>query len=434
MDAKVTLSIDEGPARGRYEYVERDTCFLGRKSGHALAIPDTAETRNISRTHCMFDISPPLASIRDFGSLNGTFVNGEKIGSRDKGQTPEEGAKLDLPVRELRDGDVVRVGPVELRVVVEGDRGRRTVASADAQIRDVLEEIDDGIVAGLPRRYAPMRLLGKGGQGVVLLARDTVEGRECAVKMMLPTVEVGEREEAYFLREVSALMSLDHPNIVKGIDSGVQDGRIFLVCEFCSDGSLHDLVARRGPLNPDVAVPLALDVLDALEYAHNRRVSVPAMGVAKGLVHRDVKPANILLANVDGARRAKLADFGLAKAFDFAGYSGLSFSNATIGTFVFMSRLQFENFKYAKPRVDVWATAATLYWALTGGDYVRDFESLEPHAIMKAILNTDPVPIRARAAEVPARLAEVIDEALIEGSDGRIATAAEFGAALRAAL
>jgi serine/threonine protein kinase len=145
-------------------------------------------------------------------------------------------------------------------------------------------------------------------------------------------------------------------------------------------------------------------------------------------VHRDLSPHNILLDETDGApSTAKVADFGLAKAFDQAGLSGLTRTGVAAGKPWFVPRQQVINFRDASPAVDVWATAACLYHALTA-EYPRDFpRGKDPWQV---ILQTEPVPIRQREPGISPALAEVIDTALREQPAIGFATAAEFREAL----
>jgi serine/threonine protein kinase len=184
---------------------------------------------------------------------------------------------------------------------------------------------------------------------------------------------------------------------------------------------MNDLMKRRGGRLPlDVAVDVALAALDGLHHAHGQ-----------GVVHRDVSPSNILLdAADDGIVTVKIADFGIAKAFDRAGLSGLTRTGQTAGKPTFMSRQQVINFRKAAPAVDVWALAASLYAALTGSP-PRDFpRGKDPWQV---VLQSPTVPIREREPGIPRTLANVIDKALRERPEIGFQTAAELRQALREA-
>lgn len=184
------------------------------------------------------------------------------------------------------------------------------------------------------------------------------------------------------------------------------------------------------------AMRIVFQALEGLHYAHNAeapnvKLADGSYGLGKGLVHRDIKPANIFLSGAGSSQVAKLADFGLAKAFDIAGLSGLTRTGKIGGTPLFMPRQQVLNFKYAKPDVDVWAVAATLYFMITGM-IVRDF--VQGKDVWQNIIQCDPVPIRKRKAALPKKLADVIDFALVEKPMIGFKTAAEFKQALQKAL
>ncbi|HET6705150.1 FHA domain-containing serine/threonine-protein kinase [Amycolatopsis sp.] len=328
----------------------------GRGDDCGLRVPDP----EASRVHCRFTIEPPHVEVRDLGSRNGTRVNG-----------------VLAEQSELADGDEVRVGSTTLRI---------TVSPAEFP------------------GYALEHELGRGAQGVVFLARDTTTGEPVALKVLH---DVRPDTAGLFLREIANVRALRHPNIVDF--RGVGDEPVpFLVSTYCPGGS----VDRLGRLTAREAVPIILGVLAGLAYAHGAelpevRLADRTTTTARGLVHRDVKPQNVLL---DGGI-ARLADFGLAKAFDVAGFSGHTRTGELGGSLEFVPRAQVLNYRYAPPWVDVWATAATLYWMLTGRP-PRDFPlGADPVAV---VLRENPVPVRAREPSVPPRLAELVDRTLTE--------------------
>src|SRR5262249_20373052 len=156
-------------------------------------------------------------------------------------------------------------------------------------------------------------------------------------------------------------------------------------------------------LPPSEAVALVVQALDGLEYAHQAPIPFVRLDdggylPGHGLVHRDVKPSNLFLSGSGAERVVQVGDFGLSKAFDDAGLSGLTRTGVTMGTPEFLPRQQVVEFKYAKPEVDVWAAAATLYYLLTGA-YPRDF----PRGVDRwlAVLQSAAVPIRRRNPSVP---------------------------------
>jgi eukaryotic-like serine/threonine-protein kinase len=465
MTATVTLTVTAGKSAGQtYEYTERTTCLIGRADDCDPRIGDL----QVSRHHCLLDVNPPDVRIRDFGSLNGTFVNDTEIGRRRKDQTPEQGARLFHREQDLKDGDQVRLGTgTTLRISVCsaassaeqaparcGQCGRDVAAEVGARrggfvcaackrdpravVAALLRKAAEGNPAVAPvRGYSVVRELGRGGQGVVYLAEHHGSGRLMALKMLLAEVAVEERARNGFLREIESTRVLRHVNVVELLDSGSTDGTFFFASEFCDGGSVTDLLRDAGRRLPiDEAVEITAQALTGLAYAH----AVPVPGVrradgkveaSRGLVHRDIKPSNILLAGTGARATVKLADFGLAKAFDGAGLSGHTRTGSVGGTVAYMSRQQILDYKFAKPEVDVWAMAATLYHMLTGST-PRDFP---PHKDPITVVLREPaIPIREREPSVPRRLAAVVDAALVDTPRIAVTSADEFRTALIDAL
>src|ERR671924_507825 len=169
------------------------------------------------------------------------------------------------------------------------------------------------LIAG---RYELEQLVGSGGMSNVFRAHDRLLERTVALKILH---EHFMRDDAYverFRREARAVAQLAHPNIVTVIDRGEQDGRQFIVFEYVDGMNLKELVEREGPLSPREAIELALQVARGLAFAHEH-----------GLVHRDVKPQNVLL---DGDGRAKVTDFGIARSLDVE--HGMTQTGTVLGT------------------------------------------------------------------------------------------------------
>jgi serine/threonine-protein kinase len=505
MPARITLCVTRGKLLGKeFTFEDRTTCLIGRSPDCQVQLPSDDDHRLVSRHHCLLDINPPDVRIRDFGSRNGTYVNGTMIGRRAAHQGAEEGARLVFPEKDLKDGDEIELGKTVFRLAVvlptlcawcgaevadedrstaesgagvrcracqnmdgptrtftpssqtvtvcsqcgrdvsgEAAAGRRGDYVCEACKQDPLQLVER-LLAGAGAASTPvaiegyeiLRELGRGGMGAVYLARQVQTGEQVAIKVMLPRVAADERATQLFLREVENTRLLSHPNIVQVRGHGNSGGAFFFLLDYCDGGTVTQLVRDRdGRLSPEEAVPIALQALAGLEHGHavvvpnaRRADGQPAVG---GILHRDLKPSNILLCGSGPGRVAKIADYGLGKAFDQAGLSGLTQTGQVSGTPAFMPRQQVINFKYAKPEVDVWALAATLYFMLTGVP-PRDFPDDEDR--FRIVLETPAVPIRRRNSDLPARLAEVIDEALLDKPAIPFKTAAVFRQHLEAAL
>ncbi|CAM5624715.1 Serine/threonine-protein kinase PknD [Streptomyces tanashiensis] len=411
MAAEVRLSVAVVGAQSMtFSYGERGTVIVGRAAD--CAIVASADQRQVSRHHCAFDIDPPTVRVRDLGSRNGTYVNGVRIdgpGSR---------------AHDLADGDEIRVGTLLLRVSSVDD-GSPAPADGDAD-----EQIDG---------YTIVREIGRGAQGIVYLARQQDSGESLALKVLRPEVAIHPEAVNGFLREIKNTRVLQHPNLVRFRDAGSTGTLLYFACEYCEGGNLAQRVIEQGgTLTPAVAIALIRQVLDGLAYAHSAplpavRLSDGTTAPARGLVHRDIKPQNVLLSGAGPTPVVKIADFGLAKAFEHAGLSDYTRSGAVGGSVAFMPRAQMVNYKYATPAVDVWASAACLYWALTRST-PRDFpEGTDP---LRVVLREPAVPIRKRNAALPTGLAALVDDILAveDPREGVTPSAQEFRRALEEAM
>ncbi len=441
-----------------YTYTERAICVIGRDDTCNIQVPTTSEFGLISRNHCLLNINPPQIAIRDLGSKNGTYVNDQKIGQRPKHLTPEEAKQLPYVETELKDGDTIRIDTLLIQVSIpttppleadtiqfpEAQQQQQTeqiiIAPPQGNLMDFVKGWLKKIVGGdrpapslLPiQGYFLSDVLGTGAFGEVYLATHDKTQKQVALKVMLPEVAQYPRQKEQFLREVENTKPLNHPNIVQLMDYGFSEGIFYFTLEYCAAGNLEQYCTdRTQPLTVSEALDITLPILDGLYYAHN--IEVPfvkkrdgGLGKGKGLVHRDLKPSNILLTRQDGKLIPKIADFGIAKAFDQAGLSGLSRSGQHLeGTFQFMSRKQIMEFKYAKPDTDVWAAAACLYYLLTL-QYPRDFQG-DP---LLTVLQTKPIPLQRRNPQIPTAIAQVIDQALQDENNLYFQDALSFKQAL----
>jgi WD40 repeat protein/serine/threonine protein kinase len=464
---KVVLAVTEGSLKGQeYEFGDRTTCVIGRAKDCNLQLPNDEHHKTISRYHCLLDINPPAIRIRDLGSLHGTYVNGQIIGRRLPNQTPEEVSQMSFPEHDLTTGDEIKLGKTLFQVRVDGalDEANlptsiapavdqtvigRTPANGDhaslnsapahnlAAANSLLQPRDaqphDQIAPSI-EGYTILRQLGSGALGTVYLALSHHTEERVALKILTPKTVVRSGVIDAFLQEVTSTKILQHQNIVQLLDAGYVSGAFFFALEYCDGGNVADLMQQRGGrLSIDEALPIILQVLEGLEYAHTLALPGAQQGngsQAQRLIHRDLKPTNLLLTYAPGARIAKIAEYGLAKAFDQAGLGGLATRGTTADMTRFMPRQQAVNFKYASPSVDVWACAACLYHMLTGS-YPRDFTGKDPYL---AVLQNQPVPISQREVTIPPALAEVIDYALVDNPDIHFKAAADFKQALRQVL
>jgi len=441
---KVVLVVMDGSLKGQeFEFSDRTTCVIGRAKDCNLQLPNDEFHKTISRYHCLLDINPPAIRIRDLGSLHGTYVNGQIIGRRLPNQTPEQVAQMNFPEHDLTTGDEIKLGKTIFQVRIEGTIDEINMPTSIVPPTNqtfigegtAASEIYTDAATPALDGYTILRQISDKASGTVHLALNHQREERVALKLLVPKIIVRAPVVESFLQEIEQTKALQHPNIVRLLDSGYSNGKFFFASEYCDGGNVADLMQQRGGrLSIDEALPIILQVLDGLEYAHHLVApSQPSNGAfarRQQLVHRDLKPTNILLTYPPGSRIAKIADYGLVKAFDQAGLSGLTTSGAAADTARFMPRQQAVNFKYSSPEIDVWASAACLYHMLTGA-YPRDFTGKDPFL---AVLQNQPVPIRQRDASVPHFIAEVIDRALVDDPEIHFKSATEFKQALKQVL
>lgn len=494
MSGRVKLQVIEGPMKGKeFVFEEHDAFLFGRMPDCHACFPNDQQ---VSRHHFIMEANPPDARIRDLGSLNGTYVDDVKYGSRKPGETPEEGARRQYTEVDLKSGSRIRVGQTILTVLLEGaleccqcgrsipeqsrERsawigGTFICAECKAKLismsepvkgpepvrcqkcgKDVSGEIGQArrgdYVCEACRKAAeedPMKLLvelfrqagrlqggdripaiegyeilkrlGKGAFGAVYLARRKTDKEQVAIKVMLAKVAVDENARNRFIREIEVVKMLHHDHVVSLFEHGSSGSGFYFVMELCEKGSVADLMVRRGgKLSLKEATPIMLQALDGLIYAHEQ-----------GIVHRDLKPQNLLLSGSFATRSAKVSDFGFAKDFEKAGFSGMTVTGAVAGTPPFMPREQVTNFKYVQPVSDVWSIAATFYNMLTG-EFCRNFAGNKDP--MEVILEGEIIPIRKRDMTIPKPVADVIDHALANKLEDRIQTVGEIKRELEKAL
>jgi serine/threonine protein kinase len=263
------------------------------------------------------------------------------------------------------------------------------------------------------QQFGPYKItekLGEGGMAVVYKGYQQSLNRNVAIKVLRQELAQDEEFVARFRREALAVADLNHPNILHVYDAGFVQGMYYIVMAYVDGGSLRDLVGQ-GPLEPEYALSIASQVADALHHAHQR-----------GIIHRDVKPNNILLSR-DG--RPLLADFGIAKALHES--SGLTRTGMSIGTPEYMAPEQIQGQK-VDGRTDIYSLGIVLYEMLVGW---APFSSTTPVAALYKQVNEPPPPLRQANINVPAWLEAVVNRALAKSPQERYQQASDFADALR---
>ena len=261
--------------------------------------------------------------------------------------------------------------------------------------------------------------IGRGGMAVVFRARDERLRRLVALKVLAPALAGDEQFRRRFIRESRAAAAVDDPHIIPVFEAGEAAGALFIAMRFVPGGDVYSLVRRTGPLSASRAVAIVSPVASALDAAH-----------AAGLVHRDVKPANMLLDTRPGRPdHVYLSDFGLSKGA-VSTSAGLTGGGHFLGTLDYISPEQIEG-ERADGRADQYALACSAYEMLTGAP---PFRSGEAAALMYAQLRHPPPALTSRRPDLPAAADQVLARALAKNPAGRYPTCRDFADALRAAF
>ena len=263
----------------------------------------------------------------------------------------------------------------------------------------------------LDDRYEARDLLGRGGMAKVYLAHDKVLDRDVALKVLREEFAEDEEFVERFKREALSAASLSHPNIVSVYDRGeAEDGTSYIAMEYVPGGTLKERISSSGPLDPGVAVSLALQIAEALGAAHEC-----------GVVHRDIKSQNILLT---ATGEAKVADFGIARAADA---TTISHPGDILGTAKYMSPEQAAD-KPATPKSDLYSFGVVLYEMLTGK---LPYTAESPVAVSMKHLNEPLRPPKELNPEMPEDLNVLVTMLLAKDPEDRYESAAEVAEDLR---
>ncbi|HSS79767.1 MAG TPA: protein kinase [Gaiellaceae bacterium] len=263
-------------------------------------------------------------------------------------------------------------------------------------------------------RYELAELVGTGGMSSVYRAHDRLLERDVALKVLHEQFTADTDYVERFRREARSVAQLSHPNIVTVIDRGEQDGRQFIVFEYIDGENLKSLVEREGALPEDEAVRLTLQVARGLGFAHDN-----------GLVHRDVKPQNVLL---NGAHQAKVTDFGIARSLDVKG--GLTQTGTVMGTSDYIAPEQARG-AHVDEQSDIYSLGVVLYELLTGE---VPFPGDNFVAVAMRHINEPPPSVREHRPDVSPRVDAAIRRAMAKEPRDRFGSMNEFCAELTASL
>ena len=438
--ARVRLRVIEGPHTGlSWTFGEPTRIVVGRQSPSHLKLPDE---RAASREHLHLHIDPPVAELVDNESRNGTSVNGVR-----------------LVAATITDGDVISIGRtqmafellrtepvadhlshehsapsdiqltasrffeepvVEQLVSVAAQPDPRLSNSDIEQTRVAMPEFDvecdqiDQLPAenfNTPRRigdYHLVALLGQGAMASVYLAKHRESSEAFAIKQVRKDVPITQKMIDLFLRETSVITGLNHPRIVRAFHSGVWESMPYLVLEYIDKLHFDTLLQHHNVTDRiKVATWTISRVLQAIHYAHD-----------KGVVHRDIKPDNILAYREDQRLQVKLSDFGLAKFIASSPDSAMTGERSFRGSVAYMAPEQFESARDVGPLADLFSCGACLYRLVTGQVPNR---VLNPKQTL-ATLDED--------TTIPIALRKVIRKSIEIQPQNRFQTATEMAEAL----
>jgi pSer/pThr/pTyr-binding forkhead associated (FHA) protein len=403
--------VTAGPAQGS-RLTPGDSLLLGREVSGAGSLSDDVQ---LSRRHARIarDERGELG-IEDLGSANGTFVNGERVHGR----------------RTLRVGDSVRVGLTTLKL--SDERRAPGPAAVDAgPLRAAppapgkphpaaMAAVDEGALGEPVPELRPgsvfagcrvEEVIGRGDMGVVYRAEELALQRWVALKLILPEHSRDQHFRERFRRESKIAAAIDHPNVIPIFDAGDENGVLFIVMRLVEGTDLRSVIAAEGPLEPLRSARIVRQVGGALDAAH-----------ARGMLHRDVKPSNVLLT---GADHVYLSDFGLAK--QAAADGQLTRQGSIVARAEYVAPEQVLNQRVG-PGADIYALGCLLFEVLTGEPPYARWEA--GPAALAHVDAPPPSPLAVRP-ELPGRFDEVVRRAMAKDPAERYRSAGELG---RAAL
>lgn len=348
------------------------------------------DDRSADQRHAMFRFCDDSYVIEDLNTESGTFLNGHRV---------KRSA--------VKDGDEIRCGNTTFAIRFRAsDPLTATVIPADARMAEVLTEPEQGDLLPTIQGYEVIARLGQGALGEVYRAKQLGTNRDVAIKCIRPELHADEKVRTLFVREASIATQMKHRSIVDCVGFGFTESRPFLVMEYLPSEDLETIVLKHSPTRRiRLAVKVMLQVLEGLRYAHE-----------KGIVHRDIKLANILAYRIDGKLHVKIADFGMAKAFETAGHSGITGSEELRGTVAYMSPEQLTDSRSAGPDSDLYAAIVCLFRLLTG-EFPYPAGTVSQTIYRR--LNESPRRVREFNTEVSDDLALIVDSGLSQFAEQR---------------
>ncbi|MBF0463636.1 MAG: protein kinase [Nitrospirae bacterium] len=491
---KVTLDVIAGPNTGeRFMFTESDTFLVGRSKKAHLRL-NKKDDLFISRTHFILEIRRNVCYITDINSTNGTLVNDKRIDRaelHDDDEITIGNTKIKVRIdhddtqkyhyvycsvcKENVDNEVddnvaqserefmaytckaCRAKNKELATIRKhsGLLKQHTCVSCGCDMTEAANsdgraaEFEDSIylcskcefkwhtkspVFDAGDAYAVLGIIGRGAMGTVYKVVDVGTRRVYALKRVNIDGKKNSSGLKLFAREMEIQSLLNHPNLIRYLDRGEAGNMPFLVSEFMPGGDLGKLIKTtlKGPLTPEYACKIIIQVLKGLEFIH-----------LNGYVHRDLKPSNFLLnkTHTDTGLTIKITDYGLAKSYEEAGNSLYDFTQTGTfgGSLMFLSPEQITNYKFVKPPADIYSVGVSLYYMLTA-KYTVKYPPESSRSGKKwrhpldMVLEDAPIPILERNKNLPDALAAVVDKSVSKDEHKRFQSASEFREAIHEAI
>jgi len=257
--------------------------------------------------------------------------------------------------------------------------------------------------------YRGLKLIGRGGMAEVYRATNPANGKTVAIKILPATLASDDQFRRRFLREAEIISGLEHPNIVRVIDFGDENGAYYIVMDFLSGPDISNLIKQKKRIALPEAVTMLRGIADALDYAHQH-----------GLVHRDIKPSNVMLDSSTTPARTVLTDFGIAKIAD--AHTRIT-ATGVLGTFDYIAPEQIQDSAEVDGHADIYALGVMSYQMLTGH---LPFERPNTGALLLAHLNAPPPDARELVRDLPRHVAYALQQAMAKKPKDRYETAGEF--------
>ncbi len=416
---RIVLDVVAGPAKGRQFSFHQPDCFLvGRSRDAHISLPDD---KHLSRQHFLLEISPPDCTLSDLDSKNGVFVNGMRYGGRKAPKPGIQQAPDGVKERRLKHGDLITVGDTRLKLSIYSEHIQ-------------LGEQPDMTVAAPAQDFDEYRIegeLARGPLGIVYKAFDIRTGRPAVVKVMTPRGPVEPAQITRLQQELAVISQVRHPRLVRFLKHWNDGNNFYFAFEYVDGMNLSAFLEQRGgKLALQDALPLMLEILDGLAFTHqltiNCKTSEGRRKSFKGIVHRHLKPQNILLSYQDNHWIPKIDGFGFSQGLKSAGLSNMTSSEGFGNAPLYWPRERITHYCFSHPASDVFSIAAVLYEMLSGAQIREGFQGILSRSeggtqpplseYLRVIAMQPPVPIRQRSPQLPEALAEVIDKALGESA------------------